>query len=172
MADADEWVVIGKIAGAHGVRGEVKLTLFVDDGEFLTQVKHLYIEGRTRQRLTVKHLRFHQNHALVSFDEITDRTAAEPLRGREVSIPFGWLPALEEDEYYVAQIKGLTVVTEAGERLGTVSEVMFTGANEVYVIQGGPYGEILLPALESVIQTIDVEAGTMTVILPEGLIAD
>ena len=172
MSVVPEYIVVGKVVGAHGVKGEVKLTLSIDDPAFLRTTKTLYIEGRQRKPLTVRSVRFHQNMALIAFESTPDRTAAESLRGRELSVPFDQLPVLEEDEFYVAQIIGLNVITEDGEALGKVVDVMFTGANEVYVVKGDKYGEVLIPALVSVIGTVDLEAGTMTVTLPEGLLGD
>jgi 16S rRNA processing protein RimM len=171
VVESQDWIVIGKITSAHGVRGEVKAQLFLDDPDFLADVESLFLEGRPgRQEIGIKRLRLNRGQAIVSIEGIDDRTEAERLRGREIAIPRNWLPELEEDEYYVAQIIGLTVETMDGEVLGTVAEVIFTGANEVYIVRGGPRGEILLPAIESVVQAVDVEQGTMSVAVPEGLL--
>ncbi len=172
MPKADEWITIGKITSAHGIQGEVKVALFVDDGGFLQDIEAVYLEGRqARQEMKIKGVRFHKGQALLRFEGISDRNEAERLRNRELAVPFDWLPELDEEEYYVAEIIGLAVETvEEGERLGNVAEVIFTGANEVYVVRGGPRGEILLPAIESVIQEVDLEQGRLLVSLPEGLI--
>lgn len=165
-----EIIVIGKITTAHGIRGEVKVSLFVDDGAFIRDLDHLCLEGRPRRTIELAHARIQGSQAIIAFKGVETRNDAEALRGRELSIPFEWMPALDEDEFYVAEIMGLTVETETGETLGTVKDVIFTGANEVYVIEGGEKGEILLPAIESVVQSVDVAAGRMVVVLPEGLI--
>jgi 16S rRNA processing protein RimM len=167
-----EWVTIGKIVGVHGVKGEVKIVPSVDDPAFWRSLKSLYLEGRQRRVIQVQSVRMHQGNALVTFEGMADRTAAETLRGRDVAVPFAWLPVLEDDEYYVAQLIGLTVVTTAGETLGTIKDVMFTGANEVYVIRGDRYGEVLIPAIASVVQTVDIPNRTMTIELPEGLVGN
>ncbi len=165
-----ETIVIGKITTAHGIQGEVKVSLFVDDGEFIRDLDFLYLEGRPRREIKLKRARITANQAILAFEGLETRNDAEALRGRELSIPVEWLPELDEGEYYVAEIVGLAVETEEGEPLGTLEEVIFTGANEVYVIRGGPKGEILLPAIESVVQSVDLEAGRMVVTLPEGLV--
>ena len=170
MSNSTEWIVIGKIATAHGVRGEVKMTPYLDDLDFLRNLKTLHLKGRWRKEVKVKGLRFHKNQALFLLEGINDRTAALQFRGREVVVPLSQLPELEEDEYYVAQLIGLEVETIERQPLGKVAEVIFTGANEVYVVRGGPHGEILLPAIESVIQSIDLNQGRMLVTLLEGLI--
>ncbi|MBA3531828.1 MAG: 16S rRNA processing protein RimM [Ardenticatenales bacterium] len=170
MSEDEEWITIGKISSAHGIRGEVKLSLFVDESDFLADLEILFLEGRPRKEIAIKQVRLQQTQAILHIAGVEDRNEAERLRGRLVSIPLSWLPALSEDEYYVAEIIGLSVETAEGERLGEVAEVMFTGANEVYVIRGGERGEILLPAIESVIQSVDLEAERILVVVPEGLL--
>lgn len=170
MTSAEERVVVGKITSAHGIRGEVKVSLFVDDPSFLSDVKTIRLDGRPPREIAVRGVRFHSGSALLLFEGVTDRTEAERLRGRELSVPLSLLPALDEDEYYVSEIVGLQVESSEGEPLGTLEEVIFTGANEVYVLRGGPHGEILIPAIESVVQSVDLEGGRMVVALPDGLI--
>jgi 16S rRNA processing protein RimM len=86
-----------------------------------------------------------------------------------VQIPIEEAMPLGEDEYYVYQIVGLDVWTAEGEYLGRISEVLFTGANDVYVVQGEK-GEILIPAIEDVVLEVDLDGGRLTVELMEGLI--
>lgn len=166
----EQLVTLGKITAAHGIQGEVKVTLFVDEADFLREHRTLWIEGRPRRQVALTRVRLSANQAILAIEGIEDRSAAEQLRGRELTVPLAWLPPLEEDEYYVAQIVGLAVVTDTDERLGTVAEIIFTGANEVYIVRGGPRGEILLPAIASVVQSVDLEARRLTVIVPEGLL--
>lgn len=167
---SQEWVTIGRIVGVHGVKGEVKIVPSVEDPAFWRALKTIYLQGRIRRELKVQSVRLHQGNALMMFEGMADRTAAETLRGRTVEVPFTWLPALEEDEYYVTQLIGLKVVTTEGELLGNVTDVIFTGANEVYVIKGERYGEVLIPAIASVIDTVDLARELITINLPEGLI--
>ena len=108
---SQEWVVIGKIVGVHGVKGEVKIVPSVEDPTFWRGLKTIYLQGRVRRELKIQSVRLHQGNALVMFEGMADRTAAETLRGRDVAVPFAWLPALDEDEYYVAQLIGLKVTT-------------------------------------------------------------
>lgn len=165
-------IVIGKITGAHGVRGELKMAIFLDDFDFLRDVKTLVLERRSLHEVKVKRIRIHKNRAILLLEGINDRNTAEQWRGYQVILPFALLPPLEEDEYYVGEIVGLDVKSIEGEWLGQVREVIFTGANEVYVVEGGPKGEILLPAIKSVIDSIDLEANELLVTLPQGLVSN
>jgi len=100
-----------------------------------------------------------------------DRNAAEGLRGLLVQVPVDDAVPLEEGEYYHFQIVGLRVETDAGELLGRVVEVLETGANDVYVVRG-PRGEVLLPAVESVVDVLDPAAGRMVVHLLPGMLEE
>lgn len=165
-----EYLIVGQIVAPHGIRGEVKVRLITEEPEFLQTLETLYVDEAAPRPLQVANVRFHRGHALVQFEHITTRSEAERLRGLYVLIPKAWAPPLEEDEYYVHEIVGLRVVTTAGEELGRVVDVLFTGANEVYVVRGGPYGEVLIPAIKEVVRAVDLEAGEMRVELIEGLI--
>ena len=114
----------------------------------------------------------HQGQMLVQFAETNDREAAEALRGLWIFIPESEAVTLEADTYYIHDIVGLAVQTEAGQLLGTVEEVLATGANDVYVIKtpGETPREILLPAIAEVVKEIDLATGVMTVTLLPGLL--
>lgn len=170
MSGEEEWVVIGRITAPHGIRGELKLAPFVDDLSFVRDLETLYVEGRPRRAYRLVGSRPHKSALLVRFEGIESRNDAERLRGRQVSVPGSWLPPLDEDEYYVRDIVGLEAVTEEGEPLGRIADVLFTGANEVYIVRDGPKGEILIPAIESVVLAVDLNAGQLTVRLPDGLV--
>jgi len=106
---------------------------------------------------------------LLTLVGVDDRDAAEALRGQWIYVAIEDALPLGEGEYYHFQIVGLQVITAEGEALGRITEILPTGANDVYVIQG-PRGEILVPALEGVILNVDLPNGRMIVRLPEGLL--
>jgi 16S rRNA processing protein RimM len=101
---------------------------------------------------------------------VTTRTQAEQLRGQLVQIPIEEAIPLPEGSYYHYQLLGLQVATAAGEILGVVTEILETGANDVYVVQNRDQAEILLPAIPDVVKAIDLEKGQMIVELLDGLI--
>ena len=92
---------------------------------------------------------------------------AETLISKEVEVPFSELPPRRKGTYYYFQLIGLSVVTEDGAAVGTLKEIMETGANNVYVVEKPDHKEILIPAIPSCVLSVDIEAGRMTVRLPE-----
>ena len=116
-------------------------------------------------------VRPHKNFILAQLEGIRTREEAEQLRGKQVLIDPAELPPLEEDEYYWHEIVGMRVVTEEGEEVGTVTEILSTGSNDVYVVQEGEK-EFLIPAIVDVIIAIDREARTMVIRPLEGLLQE
>jgi 16S rRNA processing protein RimM len=165
------YMAIGMITGAHGLRGEVKVELHTDFPERFAPGLEVYL-GEELDKTTVGTARPHQGQVLLQFHGIDDRTQAEALRGLWLFIPEEEAVTLEEDTYFVHDIIGLSVHTSSGELLGTVEQVLFTGANDVYVVQspGEKPREILLPAIDEVIKQVDLENGILTVELLPGLL--
>ena len=160
-------LVIGQVQSARGVGGELRVTILSDAPERFKRLDEVYL-GDARKRFRVERGRVHQGKALLKLEGITNRNAAEAWCGAYVYVPIEDAVPLEEGEYYHYQIEGLTVATSEGEKLGRVTEILVTGANDVYVVQGEA-GEILLPAIKDVILHIDLEASLMTVRVLEGL---
>lgn len=153
-------VQVGRILTAHGLRGLVRvlpLTDVPDRHRTLKQVMVRTARGEQLMRI-VRAEPARQNLWLVKFEGIEDRTAAEKLRGAELFVTDEELPPLPEGRYYIHQIVGLKVRTVDGRDLGPVTEVLHTGANDVYATEAG-----LLPATDEVVKEIDLEAGTMLV---------
>lgn len=160
------FILIGQIVAPRGVRGELKVELAAAPEEFLA-VERVYV-GAERAPYVVEQVRLFRGQALLRLQGIGDRNAAETLRGASLYLAREDALPLAEGEYYYEQILGLQVYTVEGEHLGQVVEIIATGANDVYVVQG-PDGEVLLPAIRQVILRVDLEAGTMQVQLLEGL---
>jgi len=159
--------IIGQVVGPRGVHGELKVAIALQDPQSFRLLQQVFL-GDHYLRFQVVRARLHEGQALLHLSGIDDRNAAETWRGayvygtREEALP------LEEDEYYCDQLQGLTVVTVEGEVLGRVTDILATGANDVYVVQGQA-GEILLPAIKDVIVRISLDEGLMVVRLLEGL---
>lgn len=152
-------VEVGRIVRPHGIRGEVIVRRYGETPGLLEPGSSLQV-GETHVR--VRAARPHQQFWIVSFEGVTDRTAAETLAGAALRVEADRLPPLPEDAYYNFQLIGMRVRTVGGEDLGILEEILETGAQDVYVVRGKGR-EILLPALREVIRGVDVAAGTMTV---------
>jgi 16S rRNA processing protein RimM len=164
-----EFLAIGHVLRPHGVRGELLLETLADFPEPLDDVDTVYLGGAdAAEPHPLAGARRHRGNLLIRLEDCHDRGAAEALRGQLVQIRTGDAAPPPPGSYYHHQIIGLSVVTEEGEALGEVTDILETGSNDVYVVNG-PTGEILLPALQSVIVQVDLEARRMTVHLLEGL---
>ena len=169
MGNTPSYLVVGKIVGAHGVRGEVKVSLLTDNPERFRPGARLFLqseEGPTPAE--VVSARPHKGMMLVKLASVPDRTAAELLQWRKLLIPEAEAMPLGEHENYAHDLIGLRVETVTGEALGEVTEILFAPANDVYVVSG-PGSELLLPALRDVVLRVDLEAGIMVVEVPDGL---
>lgn len=164
------YLAIGKVVRAHGLRGEISVSILTEFPDRFDTTEWVYLGDEfeaTPYRL--EHYRWHQKNILLTLAGVTDRSQAEKLRGQLVQVPLEEAVPLPDGAYYFYQLVGLTVVTTSGDELGTVVDILETGANDVYVVAKAGR-EILLPAIDQVVQTIDPEAGVMIVQLIDGLI--
>lgn len=168
------YLAIGQIVGPHGIRGEVKVVSLTDFPERFKASARVYLGAETGETdammAEIAAVRQHQDRWLVLFSHVKDRTAAETLRDQYILIPEEDVMPLGEHENYVHDLIGLHVLTADGQSLGQVVEILFTPANDVYVIRS-KQGETLIPATREVILSVDLPERRMTVALPEGLLA-
>jgi 16S rRNA processing protein RimM len=154
----DELLAVGRVTRAHGVRGEVSVQP-LSEVEARFQRGSVLLAGPVgHRRLTVRGVRSHGHRLLVSFEEIGNRSEADPLRGEVLLVPAASAPPLPTDRYWVHQIVGLEVFTEEGRSLGTVREVLHNPANDVWLIEADGR-EVLVPALRDVVVEVDPHAG-------------
>jgi 16S rRNA processing protein RimM len=161
------YLAVGRIVRPFGLRGELKAEVLTAHPEQLGRLRTVYL-GPQAEPWAIEGVRVRRRAVYLKLSGCDDHTAAEALRGALLQIALEDAVPLEEDEYYEHQIVGMTVVEEDGTPLGKVTEIISTGANDVYVVVG-PDGELLLPAIESVILEIDLEADRMVVHVMEGL---
>jgi 16S rRNA processing protein RimM len=166
------YLAVGRIIGVHGLHGELKVELHTDFPERYAPGVTLRL-GTELKRLKLTQVREHKGNLLLKSAEIPDRTAAEALRGEWLFVREDEAAELEEGAYWIHDIIGLSVETLEGVELGKITDVLATGANDVYVIQPATGvnrdRELLIPALEEVIAAVDLARGVMTVRLPDGL---
>ena len=166
-----EPILVGAVARPHGLTGEVVVEVWSDAPERFRAGGALtarLADGRTR-RLRVASSRPFRDRLLVRFEGVAAREDAEELRDAELSIPRAEVAPLPPGRYYRFELLGLRVRTRAGEELGRVAEVFATGSNDVIVVRGAE-GEILLPAIESVLLEVSPERGELRVEVPPGLL--
>ncbi|MDR5710211.1 MAG: ribosome maturation factor RimM [Armatimonadota bacterium] len=160
---------IGTITRPHGLRGEVRVLPDTDLPDRFQALRRVLVAGSEGEvPYEVESVRPHGRFFLVKLRGVESREAAEALRDGELCIPEEEASPLPEGTYYVADILGLEVRTTEGEVLGRVREVLRTGANDVYVVAGER--EILLPAIEDVIQEVNLGSRYMVVRLLPGLV--
>jgi len=164
-----DFIVIGQITKPHGVRGEVRVMPHTDVPERFSWLEHVYVGEIAPKKMAVEHARVHQGMILLKLTAVSDRLAAEALRGEWLMVPEDEAIPLEEGEYYLFELEGLEVYTTEGELLGTLTSVIETRANNVFVVQDEQGVELLLPDTDEVIQDIDFDNGRMTVTLLPGL---
>jgi 16S rRNA processing protein RimM len=163
------WIAVGRITRAHGVRGEVAvLPLSQVESRFEPGSKLLVDEGG--RPLTVAGARPHRNRLLVSFEEVRDRDQAEAIRGRYLFVHVSTAPSLPEGEYWTHELIGSTVETAEGRHVGVIREIIHTPANDVWVASRDG-GEVLIPALKDVVESVDLVGRRIVIREVEGLTA-
>ena len=161
---------IGKIVGAHGINGAVKAYFYNArhanplPGDILRIITSRGVETR----YPVEWARPHKRNLLLGLKGIDNRSLAESLANAEIVINRGDLPDLEGDTYYWTDLIGMDVYTTADSYLGRITAIIPTGSNDVYVVKD-KHSEVLVPALKSVIVSVNLETNKMKVDLPEGL---
>ena len=145
-------VVLAAVAGAHGVRGEVRLKLFAESLESLSRHEAVLVG---EQELTLKSVKASGGAAVARFAEIADRGSAEALRGRLVCVPRDALPPLAEGEYYHSDLIGLSCESPAGEPLGAVVAVENYGAGDILEVERPDGRRAMVPFRDGVADLLD-----------------
>ena len=158
-----EIIEIGQVVNTHGIKGEVKLNPWTDDLYDILELDVLY--KKDGSILKIENARVHKNTVIIKFEGVNDMTAAEKMRS---TVLFTEKVPLPEGRYYIKDLIGLTAVTEEG-KLGELTDVFNTGANDIYEIRTEDGRRIYLPVIEGVIGDVDLEAKTIFVTIPEGL---
>jgi 16S rRNA processing protein RimM len=162
------FLAVGRLRRPHGVQGVLVLLLYTFSPAGLRSGRRVYA-GENRQALYIRRSRPHDEGRLISFEGCETPEAAGELRNQTVWVRTDEVPPLEEGEYYHHQVIGLRAVTEDGEALGRVAEILETGASDVYVVRGGSAGELLVPAVDAFILGVDLKAREIRVRLIPGM---
>jgi 16S rRNA processing protein RimM len=168
MKDKRQMILMGAIAGVHGVRGEVKVKSFTGDPLAIAAYGPLYDESGRRFDLKLSSKAAKDAIVIAKIDGIADRNAAEALKGKRLYAPREALPALEDEtEFYANDLIGLGVEDRNGKQLGKVVDLADYGAGAIIAITGGPEGDFELPFADRFVPVVDLAASKIVVDLPE-----
>lgn len=163
------YFVIGKIVNTQGIKGEIRVIPTTDDINRFKLLKNITINRKDEiLNFEIENVRFHKQFVLLKLKGIDDMTSAERLKNFEIKIPVEEAIPCNENEYYIRDLYDMEVFTEEDEFLGILEDIIFTGANDVYVIKNNEK-QILIPAIKQCILDVNVSKKTMIVKLLEGL---
>ena len=159
-SDSTDRIAVGHINTTWGLKGHVKVTPLTSNEERFVEGAEFYVGGGRHRILEVVRP---QGYPIIKFEGFENRTRGESLRNTVIEIGADELPPLPEGEYYVDDLVGLAVVNTDGDPVGTLAEVLTTGANDVYLVKRPGAKDALIPATPDVITAIDLEARQMTI---------
>lgn len=167
----EDLLQVGVITSTHGVRGEVKVYPTTDDPRRFRRLKEVVLDtGREKLNLEIEGVKFFKQFVILKFKGLDNINDIEKYRQKSLYVTRKNAVRLQRDEYFIADLIGLKVQDEDGTELGTVKDVIETGANDVYEVEMADGRSLLLPAIKQCILNVDVENGMMQVHVLEGLL--
>lgn len=167
----DNLLRIGVISNTHGIKGEVKVFPTTDDPKRFKFLKTVILDtGKENIKLEIQSVRFFKNLVILKFKGIDNINEIEKYKGKDLLVSREDAVPLEENEYFIYDIIGADVVTEEGDVLGVLTEVLTTGANDVYVVETKEGKELLLPVIDDCILDIDIDGKKVVAKLMPGLV--
>lgn len=165
-----DYLQVGVITQTHGIRGEVKVFPTTDDPARFKTLKNVVLDtGRSFLPLEIESVKFFKQFVILKFKGIDNINDIEKYKKAPLLVSREDAVDLEEDEYFMADMIGMNVVTEDGTPFGVLTDIMETGANDVYVVKTEEHGEVLLPAIKECILDVDIEEQKMTIHVMNGL---
>lgn len=162
---------VGVITSTHGVRGEVKVFPTTDDMNRFKKLKTVILDtGKEHKTLNIESVKFFKNMVILKFKGFDNINDVEMWRQKDLLITRDQAVKLSPDENFIVDLIGLTVITDEGETLGVMQDVLQTGANDVYIVKMAGGKEVLLPAIKDCILNVDLEKGEMLVHVLDGLL--
>ena len=162
---------VGVITSTHGVRGEVKVFPTTDDMNRFKKLKTVILDlGKEQMTLTIEQVKFFKNMVILKFKGLDNINDVEMWRQKDLLITRDQAVKLQPDENFIVDLIGLKVVTDEGSKLGVMTDVIQTGANDVYVVKMNSGKEVLLPAIKDCILHVDLDKGEMLVHVLDGLL--
>ncbi|MDO5292081.1 MAG: ribosome maturation factor RimM [bacterium] len=162
---------VGVISNTHGIRGEVKVFPTTNDASRFDYLKEVILDtGKEQMTLHVSNVKYFKQFVILKFKEFDNINDIERYKGKDLFVTRENAVPLEEGEYYIADLIGCKVVTDEGNDLGELIDVMETGANDVYVVKTKDRGEVLLPYIDECILNIDIDNKEITAHIMPGLL--
>ncbi|MFC2001515.1 ribosome maturation factor RimM [Chloroflexota bacterium] len=162
-----EFITVGKILAPWGTEGKLNITLETDFPQRFNPLSKIYVN---RQPMTIDSTEWYHGKLIIKLDAINSIEEAQKLHGQSLEIHPSQIYSLPEGEYYHFQIIGLEVRTTQGELLGNITEVLSGKGNDNYIVHGDK-GDILIPAIEDVVKSIDLAQGCVTIEAITGLLS-
>lgn len=161
---------IGQIVNSYGIKGFLKVVPYTDDINRYSKLKEIFIEKNKKLiKMQIEEVKYHKNLVLLKLKGIDDINDTLEFKNCYIKIDRSDAINLPEDSYFIVDLIGLEVFTEAGKSLGNLVDVFPTGSNDVYVVKNELGKQILLPAIGDVIKEVDIESKKMIVHLLEGM---
>ena len=167
----EKYLRVGVISSSHGVRGEAKIFPTTDDVQRFKKLKTCILDtGRVYKELHIESVKFFKQMVILKFKEITSIDELMPYKGKDLLVTRDQAVKLEENEYFICDLIGLRVVTDEGEDFGVLTDVIQTGANDVYEVKRPDGKEVLLPVIDECILDVDLEKQQVTAHIMPGLV--
>jgi len=161
---------VGSITSTHGLKGEVKVFPNTEDPNRFKKLKQVLLEEKNGYTtLNIRSVKFFKNMVILGFKEFTDINQVESLRGKKLFVSRENAIRLDKDEYYIPDLIGINVFDDEDNKLGTLKDVLETGANDVYIITLEDGKELLVPAIKDCILDVNTEEEFMKIHLLDGL---
>lgn len=167
----EEYLQVGVISNTHGIRGEVKVFPTTDDPARFKKLKNVFLDtGKEYLELEIEQVKFFKQFVILKFKGYDSINDVERYKQKSLMVDREHAVKLKKNEYFIADLIGLSVYTEDDRPLGTLTDVLQTGANDVYVVEMEEQKEVLIPAIRECILEVDMETRRMKVHLLEGLL--
>ena len=163
-----DWIPVGRVTRTHGLKGELKFFPADQDDLVVQNDQQILLGGTT---FKIKSVRGAKSPFIIKFEGVDSIEAAQSLAGQEVLVAREDFESLPEGEYYRFEIEGLKVFDDTGKYYGVIKDIIETGSNDVYVVRENDK-EWLVPMIDSVVQSIDLEQGKLIFHCVEGLFED
>lgn len=171
-----EYLSVGVVLKSHGLKGEIKIKPLTDDPKRFDTLHKVFLKNDNAplQELCITARRYDKGYVYLKLMGYETIESVEYLRNQKLWISRDMVRKLPESSFLITDLLDCRVETLTGEYLGIISQVLKTGANDVYVLQGGPKGEILIPALKKVVSRVDIYKQLIQVDLTDmkGLLPD